>query len=85
MNYDLGDPVFRATVTKLGFVCSVGGKRYHICPDKAGLCRYVGVGCGIFCNRVVEVDFIPATNYAFLLAANTVCFDESVYGWGTVK
>ena len=37
--YSLKDRKVRENFIELQFACHVGGKRYRICPDKAGFCR----------------------------------------------
>ena len=37
--YDIRDEALRKKLIEFGFACSVGGKRYRICPDRPGFCR----------------------------------------------
>lgn len=39
-SYDLEDAGVRRLLIDLQFRCMVGQKRYKICPDRAGFCRY---------------------------------------------
>jgi hypothetical protein len=82
LDYSLDDENFRLTAEKLNFVCYVAGKRYRICKDKPGLCRvsykekcFIGI-----CRRGDRVEeYLPASQYQFLLDANTECANEDAY------
>lgn len=39
ITYDLADAQIRHTLALSRFICSVGGRRYRVCPDQPGLCR----------------------------------------------
>lgn len=82
----LEDAQFRETVNKLGFICNVGGRRFKVCQDKPGLCRIWFTDCGLFCRKKRHEEYVPASNYRFLLDAKTRCFAKDKYpfdgSWG---
>lgn len=80
--HKLDEPAFRTAANALNFICNIGGRRFKVCLDKAGFCRMQSVSCGWFCHKTVEAEFIPVTNYKFLLDANTRCFNKNTYPFG---
>lgn len=76
IEYKLEDPVFRATATKLGIICNVAGKRFKICPDHPALCRITYKG---FIFKTKKTDYLPITDYQFLIDANTRCMSLESY------
>lgn len=79
-DYLLDDLPTRKSLSDLVFVCNVAGKRYKVCPDKAGLCRK---HCEGFIFKSCEEDFLPITGYQFLIDSATKCASQAVYNlWG---
>lgn len=81
--YPMFDPEFRKTVNRLNFICNVGGKRYKICLDKPGFCRFSqkqDCFLGIFCKdgELLE-EYLPVEKYRFLADANTRCANKEKY------
>lgn len=84
VKYDLKDAEVRKKFNDFKIACKVGGKRYRICKDQAGLCRSEE-GClewkkhwltrKRFCAKrgVIKTDFIPVENYQYLLDGATEC------------
>ena len=79
--YSFDDQTFRDSVNKLGFICNVGGRRFKICLDKPGLCRfsYIKKGALFWKKTKMNEEYIPSLNYQYLLDANTKCFSKEVY------
>lgn len=82
-DYSLESQDFRETVNRLSFICNIGGKRYKICLDKPGFCRFSrDEKCflGIFCkdSDVIE-EYLPVEKYGFLLDANARCASREKY------
>ncbi len=82
--YDLTDSVFRKTVNDLKFICSVGGRRFKVCLDKPGFCRFSSetYKCGFLglarCSKRIE-EYLPADPYQFLIDAKVKCFNKENY------
>src|SRR5690349_9194366 len=64
--YLFSDESFRHTANALGIICRVAHKRYKVCIDKPGLCRFRYDGW--FNERIIE-EYIPQDRYEFLLDA----------------
>ena len=88
IEYDLNVPDVRKTLVELGFACNVGGKRFRVCADSAGLCRVEAHEICIeyrktffFRREVCAKEKIEITNhflsinddYSFLLDSATEC------------
>lgn len=82
-DYPLADVDFRQTANRLNFICNVGGKRYKICLDKPGFCRFsYKQDCflGIFCHPAERLEeYLPVEKYGFLLDANARCAKKEKY------
>lgn len=82
-DYALSDPEFRQTVNRLNFICNVGGKRYKICLDKPGFCRFSYTqDCflGFICKPAERLEeYLPVEKYGFLLDANVRCAKKEKY------
>lgn len=84
--YPLNSPEFRATVNKLNFLCNIGGRRFKICVDKPGFCRF-STGpkkcsgfLGLFCKEGERLEeYLPVEQYRFLLDANAKCANKDKY------
>ena len=77
VEYSLKDPIVRYRLgVELGFVCSISGKRYKICYDKEGFCRFHYERSGIFSYKRVE-KFIPLHPLDYHLQANTRCYAKT--------
>lgn len=74
--YDLGHAPTRANLVRLKFLCQVGDRLFHPCPDQAGLCRntfkrpFLGLGKP---KKEVEVITLQGDDLTFLVAAKTTC------------
>ena len=84
ITYDLADEEFRETTNRLNFLCKVGSKRYKICTDKEGFCRFsYKKSCFILgwpCSRGERLEeFLPVTQYRYLLDARTRCGSRDKY------
>ena len=81
LEYDLKNPLFRQTANDLGIICNIAGKRYKLCKDKEGFCRFERKSCGFLglksCLR--EIGFIDASNSELLLSSGTRCFNDYKY------
>ena len=83
--YNLSDPVFRKTVNDLKFLCNIGGRRFKVCLDKPGFCRFSSdtYKCGFLhlfkCSGELEEEYLPAEPYQFLLDAKVRCFNKETY------
>lgn len=82
-DYPLDDPEFRKTVNELGFICNIGGKRFKICTDKPGFCRFSHAKkcfLGLLCRdgELLE-EYLPVEKYGFLLDANARCAKREKY------
>ncbi len=73
-------PEFRKQLNDFKFICNVAGRRFKICIEKEGLCRYEieKRDCFLCRDRVKQV-FIPITDYQYLLNANAKCFNRERY------
>ena len=85
-SYDLKDPVVREKLVRLDFICSVGGRRFKIDPDKPGFVRLNQIEkCArwdvlhVFCQRVVEQEFLGIEPWDFLVDADVRCFQKNRY------
>lgn len=76
-DYDLFDVNFRKNANTFNFTCNIGGKRYKVCQDKPGFCHFTYKGLWPFRKKIE--DYLPITNYDFLLSAKTVCANEKLY------
>jgi len=82
--YDLSDALFRKTANDLKFLCNVGGRRFKICMDKPGFCRFSSetYKCGFLglakCSKQIE-EYLPASPYQFLLDAKVKCSNKENY------
>src|SRR4030042_1829033 len=81
---------FRKTLIRLGFICNIGGKRYHPCEDEKmdGFCRNSTIKTckkwdvlKIFCSKKIETDFIGIKEYQYLIDANTRCYNREKYNF----
>lgn len=84
--YPLDDVKFRETANKLNFICNLGGKRFKICLDKPGFCRFSYTQkCafnipGFLCQPAERLEeYSPAGDLEFLLAANARCAAADKY------
>ena len=83
--YLLEDEEFRSNINKLEFICNIGGRRFKVCLDQPGFCR-IQTKCKKFFGMKVNcktkvTEYIPASNYDFLLSADTKCFNKRLYSW----
>ena len=87
VSYDLTDSNVRSELDKLYFVCTINQKEYHICQDKAGLCRTLN-DCAKWKKILFKPDeciehkqeFLSSdTDLKFLVDANTECKSEIYY------
>lgn len=83
--YDLADPHTRQNLGRMRFLCDVGGRLFHPCPDKNGLCR-VTYGkrpvLGLIGKRPREEEFISLgepQGKKFLIQARTLCSRWGAY------
>lgn len=84
--YPLEAEEFRQTANRLNFLCNIGGKRFKICLDKPGFCRFSSgpKKCsgflGLFCKEgeLLE-EYLPVEKYRFLLDAKTKCANKDKY------
>lgn len=83
--YLFEDQMFRNSVNKLGFICKVASKRYKICIDKPGLCRISYKRSGFLnLGRERLEDYLPASNYQYLIDAGTKCFQKAEYDFDSI-
>lgn len=75
--YDLNDQKIREKLNSFNFKCAIAGKRYRICKDKPGYCRWIEEckkhsfmwwGC-----REWEEEYIPAKDHKYLIDAGVRC------------
>lgn len=86
--YDLKDVTFRKKLIEFDFACSIGGKRYRICPDRPGFCRRElhrkcvkwkkklfssKKKCKKWEEKIVKKYRDATTDYEFLLDGATEC------------
>jgi hypothetical protein len=87
--YDLADPVERATMNSLHVVCRIAGEHYKICKDKPGFCRFTykkNCVLGIFCQADTKTEnYIPVIPYQFILDSGVVCASQDHYSWDELK
>jgi len=77
--YILDEPT-RKTLSGLDFICNISGHRYKVCLDKEGFCRTSYYGCGFLnMKQCKKEEYLPVSNYQFLLDANTKCFNKYAY------
>ena len=81
--YDLKDAEFRDRVNKMNFICNLGGRRFKICKDKPGFCRFYRqkkcfLGICVDDKKLTE-EYIPVEPYSFILDAKTRCFQKDLY------
>ncbi len=83
--HDTADPGVRQNLQRLTFMCDVGGKLYHPCKDRNGLCR-VTYGSrpvlGIIGKKPKKETFLslaPGPDRDFLIAAKTICSRWGAY------
>jgi len=78
ITYDLKDDNVRNKLVDIGFICDIAGKRYRICREKPGYCRWE-IACKhhywywMFACKEHEETYIPASNHQFLVDAKTEC------------
>lgn len=81
--YPLNDQAFRESVNKFNFICSIGGRRFKICRDKPGFCRFTykqSCFLGVFCKPGEKLEeYTPVEQYRFLLDADTRCANKEIY------
>lgn len=81
--YNLEDADFRSSVNKFNFICSIGGRRFKICIDKPGFCRFTyekSCFLGVFCKKGERLEeYLPVEKYRFLLDADTRCASKEIY------
>lgn len=71
--YSLKDPAIRYLIgVELGFVCSIAGKRYKVCYDKEGFCRFHYEKTGLFSKKLVET-YMPLHPLEYHVRADTKC------------
>ncbi len=85
--FDINDQKFRLKINKLNFICNISGKRFKICKDKPGFCRFYGQkkDCFLFfCKeKPLLQEYLPIkNNYQFLIDANARCFNRTKYPFG---
>ncbi len=83
VRYDLADQGIRTQLEELGFVCKLGGRRFEVCPDRPGFCRYHYDGFWPFRDRVTE--YVAITEELRLIQAHTVCFSKRYYDYDSVQ
>lgn len=73
--YDMSDEKQRAQLIDFNFKCKIAGKRFRICRDRPGFCRWT-LECEkhmlFWCKKYKEI-YIPASEHAYLMQAKTVC------------
>lgn len=89
-DYEISDASFRETVNKLSFICNIGGRRFKVCLDKPGFCRFSTetYRCGFLklskCTKRLE-EYLPAEPYKFLLDSKLRCFNKETYPFGGIQ
>ena len=84
MDYSLKDNDFRETANRMNFICNIGGKRFKICTDKPGFCRFSHAQKCLFGNSFCRdgellEEYLPVEKYGFLLDANARCAKKEKY------
>lgn len=83
--YSFSDENFRTSVNAMGFICKVASRRFKICLDKPGLCRITYKHSGFLgLGRTKLEEYIPSSNYQFLIDANTKCFQKNEYDFDSI-
>ena len=83
VRYDLADQGMRKQFGDLGFVCKLGGRRFEVCPDQPGFCRYTYSGFWPF--RSQHVEYVAQVEEQRLVQAGTVCFSKRVYDYDSIN
>jgi hypothetical protein len=86
--YDVTDPAVRSELNGLGFTCKVAGKRYHVCMDQPGFCRFQDnytYFLGIVTGSTRSTTFLPIAPYQVVLDSDVKCFNESFYDYNSVQ
>ena len=78
IQYSLNDPEMRYKLIDLGFKCQVGGKRFRICRDRPGFCRWENKCLSHpwywpWVCSAYEETYVPASNHQFLIDSKTYC------------
>lgn len=82
---DTSDPQVRENLQRLKVICDVGGKLYHPCSDRNGLCRNTYGSrpfLGIIGSRPKKVEFLSleqGPDKDFLISARTTCRRFGLY------
>ena len=86
-DYDLNDKEVRERLRAAGITCKIAEKRYKISLDKPGFMRREGTKkCFLFfCNTEYKDEFIPISEYQYLLDITAKCFNEDRYPFLDVK
>jgi len=85
-DYDLHSERLRKDLNEFGFICNLGGRRFKVCLDKPGFCRFEGEcikwhksfwgkkkGCKEWSRREV---YVPVSDYQYLLDADLTCMAQ---------
>lgn len=84
VDYEIADPVFRKTANDFHFLCNIAGRRFKLCLDKPGFCRFSSetYRCGFLklgkCSKRIE-EYLPAEPYKYLIDAKVRCFKKETY------
>ena len=77
--YDVNDSDLRKRLNDLGFVCSIAGKRYKVCLDRPGFCRFGAKRKYLLFKSLELVDYIPISQYTFLIDSDSKCYNKNKY------
>lgn len=76
VTYSLKDPKMRYRLgVELGFICYIAGKRYKVCYDKEGFCRFTYERSNLVFKKLVE-KYIPLHPLEYHIQANTKCYSN---------
>jgi hypothetical protein len=79
IEYQIRNKEGRMRFIDLGFVCSVGGRRYKLNPDLPEFVRYQTKTCFLCTPQTVIVERLDYTKPQKFIDAGTFCYSERVY------
>ena len=78
--HSLADQAVRERLNELGFICSIGKKRFKVCMDKPGFCRFKtkSTWLGLKKELILEEYIDAAERHQYLLDAATKCVSSKI-------
>ncbi len=80
--FEINDMALHERLNSLGFICNIAGKRYKLCKDKTGFCRFKSEKkcfLGICRRTEKQEEYLPEKPYQYLLDAKARCFNYQTY------